>query len=366
WISDSFNNFAKEYNRSMNYTQNLIQDSEFFIEEIAYNGTHFFMAEINTWVYTDFNQSYPNAPYMEIGNIDGTREYSFPTLFLQRNNRTDDFSTSIQSYLTTCTADSGGFCNVPIYLFSTGLGILQLSDLLVNYTYNINPIQINMNMLSNFLTNSTGFVTVPIKFSSSTSGILQVNELNYDHSSGNDTIAVIAHNLNYTAIKNLNLTMYFSDYDLDFPKNVQYLEFIPSTPTTQDVVPFGQTPLRPILNLSTLNYGHRNMDLSLLLNETFSCVDLYTSQSNIRPTSSLWDGLLGYWPFDLDARDISGNNNDGIVTGANHTRGRDGISLMDFETTSGFSPQHLNLNSKQGDYSLNTSTGISTFNIILT
>ena len=65
-----------------------------------------------------------------------------------------------------------------------------------------------------------------------------------------------------------------------------------------------------------MNYGGKNLNQFIYLNETMSCVDLYISQNSTKPGSSLWKGLVGYWPFDIDSRDLSGNGNDGNVSGA--------------------------------------------------
>ena len=299
WIVDFFT-ALKEYNISGNYTGNAIETNGAM--EAAFNGSHFFMAIGSVIVYTNLNQSFPTAPYMEVGAIDGTREYSFPTSFFQNNNRTDNFATPIQAYLNACASDASGLCDVPIFIGSSSLGTIELSDLLVDYTYQINPIKLDLNAISNYITNSSGHVILPIVISAvAASGTLQVNGLNYDHAGGNDTIAIIAHNLNYTAIEKLNITMHFSNYKLDFPKHIQYLEFIPSTPTSKNVTPFGQAPLKPIFNITSIGYSSSNSNFSVYLNESFSCVDLSWSTNSTNIQTQIASGINYFYDdFETD------------------------------------------------------------------
>lgn len=67
--------------------------------------------------------------------------------------------------------------------------------------------------------------------------------------------------------------VYYSPYNLTLPKNIEYIEFIPNTPYSKNVSAFGQSPLNPILNFTTHNVI-KNMNLSIGLNETYSCVNI--------------------------------------------------------------------------------------------
>jgi hypothetical protein len=113
----------------------------------------------------------------------------------------------------------------------------------------------------------------------------------------------------------INVTVFYSNWNYNFPSYINYFEFIPATPTSKNVTPYGQTRSTPIFNLTNYNYGGKNANMFMLINETHSCVDLYASSNSTKPSSNLWNGLVGYWPFDIDARDIAGNNN-GVVIGA--------------------------------------------------
>ena len=50
----------------------------------------------------------------------------------------------------------------------------------------------------------------------------------------------------------------------------------------------------------------------------------YSSSSNNGQLQELYNGLVGYWPFNGNANDESGNGNDGIINGAILTTARNG------------------------------------------
>jgi len=84
--------------------------------------------------YINYTSATPN-PYLDVSG-DGDAEWSFSGAFNQLNNRTSDFSTELNNYLPTCSANSSGYCNVPFRLHSNSTGIIQISD--INITYGIN------------------------------------------------------------------------------------------------------------------------------------------------------------------------------------------------------------------------------------
>jgi len=99
----------------------------------------------------------------------------------------------------------------------------------------------------------------------------------------------------------MNITLYYSDWEFDYPSYVSFLEFIPNSPTSQNVSPYGQTSRTPIFNMTTTNYGGKNMNLTIKLNETFSCVNLTYSNDSSKSNGTLinetWKDInldLGY------------------------------------------------------------------------
>ncbi len=222
-----------------------------------------------------------NNPYLEVGSIDGTYEWNLTGIF-EHTNSSGNFNTSINTYLIGCTADSDGYCDVPFYLTSDGKGTIEVSNINVIYSYNPNPIDLNNNLIIAFLGNSTDETDIPIKFESSLNGTLTIDDIRYDYAGGNSTITLVAYeDVNVSNNVNIELLHFYSDWDYNFPNNINYLEFIPSTATSKNVTPYGQTSTRPILNITTYNYGGKNMNFSVYSNETHSCVNLTMSVTNV-------------------------------------------------------------------------------------
>ncbi len=220
-------------------------------------------------------------PKLEVGIPNGTLEYEFVGIFNHSKNRTNDFSDSANVFLAGCTADSDGFCQLPLYftIESKG-GRITISDILVNYTAEINPIFLDVSLVSTFLGNSTNFSGIPIKFSSTKNGSLTIDDIRYDFAGGNDTINITVHNpTRETEIKG-NILQYFSDWDFNFPRFISFLEFIPKTPTSKNVSAFGQTEANQILNLTFQNYGGKNANMNISLNESNACTNLTLSLDN--------------------------------------------------------------------------------------
>ena len=85
----------------------------------------------------------------------------------------------------------------------------------------------------------------------------------------------------------LQVNMWYSGYNWSFPAGIKYLEFIPKRPTDKNVSPYGQSARKPIFNFTTENYGGRNMNLTILLNETYSCVNISLSTDSAKANSTL-------------------------------------------------------------------------------
>lgn len=67
-------------------------------------------------------------PWLEIGAPDEVREWNYSGVF-HTTEKTNDFSSSINSYLSTCSEDSTGYCTVPITLHSDTAGNISLSSI---------------------------------------------------------------------------------------------------------------------------------------------------------------------------------------------------------------------------------------------
>jgi len=231
----------------------------------------------------------PLNPYIEVGISDGDREWNYSGIYnISTTIQSEDFSSEINSYLANCSEDDEGNCLVPIYFSSDNqYGELYIKDIAITYSYDINPVQIDTDLISNFLSESSNNTQIPITIENSANGTLYIDDLRYDYRGGNSSILVWAYE-NSTPENNQtdSFYVYYSNWNYSFPQFVYYLEFIPTTPTTKNVTPYGQTPNRPILNFSFLNYGG-NMNFSIYLNETHECVNLTASTTNSKD-----DGFL--------------------------------------------------------------------------
>jgi len=218
-----------------------------------------------------------------------------------------DLSAEINTQLATCVEDSEKYCNLPLIFSNFGAGTITTEDL------NITTSIIRVNLGSYNVSCNTDSCAIPIEVTSDSAGALNISNLSIGFL-GSSNITFFSNDTDGNS-SSIDANIFYSNHEFNFPANIDFLEFIPSTPTSKNVFPFGQTPVRPILNITTLNSGGRNSNFFFYINESFSCVNLYISQNSTKPSSSLWDNLSSYWPFDIDTRDLSGNGNDGIING---------------------------------------------------
>ncbi len=96
-------------------------------------------------------------------------------------------------------------------------------------------------------------------------------------------------------IESFLLNHFYSDWDYEFPEHIEYLELIPRTPQTANVTPFGQTGMRPILNITSYGYSERDSDFAVYLDETHECVNLTMGITNetdtLEPLNNSWKNM---------------------------------------------------------------------------
>lgn len=221
---------------------------------------------------------------------DGTWDYN---LSGQLNN-TNTYTTANLSFINISAAfvDANRYLSgytphtyiIPLVISSDSIGYLQVNG--INLTYSPNPVVLNTSHnLTNVLGNSTNFTIFRIPMSGDNSsiglnGTVLVNDLRYDYAGGNETISITAHFGDLTGNITRKILYHYSRWDYWFvPLFVNYLEFIPITPTSTNVSPFGQSPWPssvPILNITNLGYS-ANSNLSVYLNDTSTCVNLTMS-----------------------------------------------------------------------------------------
>ncbi len=209
---------------------------------------------------------------------------------------------------------------IPLSISSDSIGTITIDN--INLTYNPNPVALNVTNLTNVLSYSTGSTSFSIPIAASNSStenfsLVTVDDLKYEYAGGNFSVNITAHDLNNLINITREIFFYYSRWDFEFGlASFPYLYFSPVTSTSKNVTPYGQTSDRPMFNFTNLGYGGKNANDFIYLNDSLACVDLYASTNNIKPLASLWDNLTAYYPFDIDARDLSGNENNGTVTGA--------------------------------------------------
>ena len=76
---------------------------------------------------------YPSNLTLDIGTLDGIAEFNTTPLSFTTTNKTADFASKINSYLSTCTPTNGN-CSIPLNFSSKTAGIVQISAININYT----------------------------------------------------------------------------------------------------------------------------------------------------------------------------------------------------------------------------------------
>lgn len=216
--------------------------------------------------------------------------------------------------------------SVPLVISSDSVGQINLVGF--NLTYNPNPIKLNIEYVQDYLDNSSdGFQNISFNVES-INGSIDVSDLRYDYRGGNDTIQVTAYQENNVSNnETFNINVFYSSFYKNLPYTwTDYIFFLPRSYDSKGVSAYGQSDTIPVYNFTNTNYGGRNLDMFFYLNDSASCIDMFASTNNTKPSSSLWDGLVSYWSFDIDARDDEGDN-DGTIVGAINVDGekQDGL-----------------------------------------
>ena len=82
------------------------------------------------------NFEYYPTPYLDVG-ADGDWDWNYPEKLRGSVNVTNSpLAPGIQEYLSTCTPDGNGTCEVPFIFYSASTGELEISDINITYDYN--------------------------------------------------------------------------------------------------------------------------------------------------------------------------------------------------------------------------------------
>ncbi len=230
---------------------------------------------------------YPENISFDFGN-DGTIDATYDGELNTTNSpATITINSSILTGVFSEDADNESFPHlyeVPLTIISEGVGELLLDEF--NLTYNPNPVSLDLDSIIAFLALSLGFVDFPISIES-ISGNISIDDIGYDYAGGNSTIEVLAHNADYSQNVSRNITYFYSSFEKVLPYTwVDVIFFRPQTNSSKNVSAYGQTSTTPIYNLTTTNYGG-DMNLSIKLNESFSCLNItWNSTGNTKPSGN--------------------------------------------------------------------------------
>ena len=232
-----------------------------------------------TKIYINTTISNPSNVTLDFGDdgitnitIGGTINSTNGTFTLDLSNQdlTDSFTSRRRLY--------DHLYAIPLVVYSDSRGYINLGEF--NLTYNPNPVYLNVTKIQDFLDYSVGLTNFSIPIGTY-SGNLTLDDLRFDYAGGNDTINITVHTPNYDFLNQTNITLWYSRWDYNFvPIYVEYLEFLPSSPTSKNVTPYGQSSnvtVGAIFNLTNYGYGGRDINLSIYLNQTLSCVNLTIS-----------------------------------------------------------------------------------------
>ena len=211
------------------------------------------------------------------------------TLDLSNHNINDSFTSLRSSY--------DHLYVIPLTVYSDSKGYVNLN--IFNLTYNPNPVKLNKTSVQNFLSNSRGVInfTIPI---GTYSGNITIDDIKFDYAGGNETINITIHSPNYLGFLNqTNITLWRSSFFYNLPYTwVDVIFFLPRTNNSKNVSAYSQTANIPTYNFTTTNYGGRNMNISMRLNESSSCLNItWNSTGSNKPIgyvlNTSWQEIIG-------------------------------------------------------------------------
>ena len=233
---------------------------------------------------------YPSNVSIDFGG-EGTYEYNYTT---ELNSTVSplkaDFICSEMMTQSTSYCNSTQCTNLPIIIKSDTAGIIQIDA--INFKSDASQITFDKDTFSaDIIANPS---TIDIDFAGS-SGSVEVNNISFEYT-GNGNITFTLYKDNYDDSESLTGIVRYSDYTLDLPDNINYLEFIPSTQTAKNVQPYGQTESKPIFNFTSDN-GIDDMNLTMLIDDSNTCVDLmfnthFNSSNSTVLTADTWNDLF--------------------------------------------------------------------------
>jgi len=216
----------------------------------------------------------------DFGN-DGISDYNISGIF-SKSNGSKIINLTNSDLSSSFVEDSQIYSHlykIPLEIGTDTPGELDINW--INITYDPNPVFINTTFIQDYLNNYgegiTNF-TIPLR---SQEGSVNITNLNYNYAGGNETIKVTAQNNDNSLNLTRYVTFYYSRWDYSFvPNLVDFLEFVPDSPSKNNVTPYGQSDINPIINITNYGYGGKDSNLSVYLENTSNCVNLTISTTN--------------------------------------------------------------------------------------
>jgi hypothetical protein len=222
-------------------------------------------------------------PYIDVEG-DGDMEWNWTVSGFITTNTTGNFSDSLNHYLSLCTQDSYGNCNIPLTVGSASAGIIGASAINISDTIYFNPVSINITFVQTYLDRSAyGYVNVPIKIEANQGNVsINATNISYNGSCVLNVTASWAGNATYPAASNvtyLNITR--SKFTLRFPYSFMVEPiFLPLTNSSKNVSMYGQTSTVPGYNITGKNYA-MSFNVSIRLNQSMnSCMNMTVGTSD--------------------------------------------------------------------------------------
>lgn len=235
-----------------------------------------------------------NITSVKVGAVfAGSYDWNYTGNFTTANGT--NFTAGLISYLATCVPDGSGQCNVPVYISASPGGRINLTNISVSYPTAINPLQLNLSLVRQYLNSSSGVTNIPITIRSTSNGTTQIYGLVYTYAGGNETYQATIHDYTYGSTQTKFINISFSDWNYKLPQLLQYLEFIPGSSNSKNVTPYGQTAIAPILNITNQAYANQ-WNFSMMANESHACVNITVSTSYNKSlgqllTANVWRNL---------------------------------------------------------------------------
>ena len=261
--------------------------ADFNLTEEGYVNSTSYLDSVNVYTSGD----YPSNLTFDFGN-DGINEDSIAG-YINETNGTINVNLSGANLTTAFTSEYPSVGDhtylVPLEIHSDTAGIVEVSA--INLTYNPNPVILNSSLIQTFIQAFTNFLNFSIEFgaenTTSSSGI-NISNIKLNYAGGNKTYEVLAHNDDYSVNLSKNITYYYSRWDYSWmPVGVSWLYFTPTSPNEKNVTPYGQTLNTPIFNITNYGYGGKNVNLSVYVNDTLSCIN-----TTISLTQNKSDGVI--------------------------------------------------------------------------